>query len=504
MEEEMITELAADVQKRENIFKNSQKQRKLRMSKPFEQTSWNIEEDDIEVLDRIGVGQFGEVFKGRLHGKEVAVKKLISVAVNEEVLEEFKREAAIMSNLHHPNILLFMGACCEPNNLMLVTELMPMGSLQDVLFENDMELSFKQRIHILTSVVLGMNWLHSLRPPFLHRDLKSGNVLLDSNLNVKIADFGMTSVRSLDENGDPYEGPVGSPFYMAPEVMLGKGSTPKSDVYSFSIIVWETLTGQEPYKDEFDSYESLVEGITFDETRPPLFDWIPKAMCELMEKCWANDPDERPSFSDIAQQGVFHKALIDHTIQDTYGASVWQQHFLAEGMVPWDSFCALALDTSLLSPDELRHAKRLLTAGGNAPIVSMESLSKMLNWFGPAHHSLTTPLKRASKLLSTGWFHASLTLMEAEYRVMKSGRVGAWLVCCDHVDAATRFFCLLVLSPSNTPLRIRVAQTFESITEDTDPLHSELLIEERPFASWHNIFAHYSLQEDAAVRADYE
>ena len=120
-----------------------------------------------------------------------------------------------------------------------------MGSLQDVLFSKGIRLSFQQRITILKSIALGMNWLHNLKPPFLHRDLKSGNILvrmrstsvdtddwlslhrsslttkqttehpsmclallqLDNSFNVKISDFGLSSVRTLDEDGQRLEGP---------------------------------------------------------------------------------------------------------------------------------------------------------------------------------------------------------------------------------------------------------------------------------------------------------
>lgn len=107
---------------------------------------WELEPDSIKVGKRLGSGAFGEVFKGKLFGKEVAVKKLLNQNLDPEALAAFKKEVAIMSKLRHPNVLLFMGACTVPGNLMIVTELMEKGSAYDLLHDKSVQLSFKRRM----------------------------------------------------------------------------------------------------------------------------------------------------------------------------------------------------------------------------------------------------------------------------------------------------------------------------------------------------------------------
>jgi sterile alpha motif and leucine zipper-containing kinase AZK len=132
--------------------------------------TWDLNPGDIQLGKELGRGAYGTVFSATLRGQNVAVKKLNSQNIDEKKLADFKKEVEIMSKLRHPNVLLFMGACTQPGNLMIVTELMPKGSLRDLL--KDSKYTFKQRMQFAKQTAQGMAWLHTMTPPMIHRDLK--------------------------------------------------------------------------------------------------------------------------------------------------------------------------------------------------------------------------------------------------------------------------------------------------------------------------------------------
>ncbi len=130
---------------------------------------------------KVGKGSYGVVFKGKWKGVEVAVKKLVKQKLDERVLLEFRAEMAFLSELHHPNIVLFIGACVKRPNLCIVTEFVKQGSLKDILRKVSTKLAWIQRLRMLRSAALGINYLHSLSPTIIHRDLKSSNLLVHSS-----------------------------------------------------------------------------------------------------------------------------------------------------------------------------------------------------------------------------------------------------------------------------------------------------------------------------------
>ena len=138
--------------------------------------SWELENtNDVMLETQIGEGQFGQVWKGRLFGKEVAIKKLLIQKLDEVALQDFKKELNLMSHLRHPNLLMFMAACTQPGNMMIITQFMHRGSLEKIL-HSDVPLSIRSRMKICKDIAMGMNWLHNQKPPIIHRDLKPANV----------------------------------------------------------------------------------------------------------------------------------------------------------------------------------------------------------------------------------------------------------------------------------------------------------------------------------------
>ncbi|XP_028802177.1 serine/threonine-protein kinase CTR1 isoform X2 [Neltuma alba] len=253
--------------------------------------------DDLRIKERVGAGSFGTVHRGEWHGSDVAVKVLSIQDFHDDQLKEFLREVAIMKRIRHPNVVLFMGAVTKRPHLSIVTEYLPRGSLYRLIHRptTGENLDQRRKLRMALDVAKGINYLHCLNPPILHWDLKSPNLLVDKNWTVKVCDFGLSRFKA--NTFVSSKSVAGTPEWMAPEFLRGEPSNEKSDVYSFGVILWELVTMQQPWSGL--SPAQVVGAVAFQNRRlviPP--NTSPK-LSSLMESCWANDPNERPSFANI-------------------------------------------------------------------------------------------------------------------------------------------------------------------------------------------------------------
>jgi len=231
-------------------------------------------------------------------GKRCSNKNFLKQSVLPTVVEEFIKEVRILSVLRHPNVILFMGACVTPN-LCIVTEFLQKGSLHNILFDGEYKFSWDLQLRICLDTALGINYLH--RMGVLHLDLKSHNLLLDDNWNVKVCDFGISEFRNSSQDkrktiSTTLQGTVG---WMSPELIQRQNPTEKSDVFSFGIVMWEIASHKMPfnnYTDEIGIEAAIVRG-----ERLEIPDDVTNEYSNLMQKCWANEPSERPTFDSIIQ-----------------------------------------------------------------------------------------------------------------------------------------------------------------------------------------------------------
>lgn len=300
---------------------------------------------ELKLGDVIGGGGFGQVWKAKWKGTPVAVKVLTgsaqAVTVPNAVLEEFIAEINMVSGMRHPNICLFMGACLEPPNRAIVTELCENGSLWDALrsplsayqvADGNTRLAwplniyeprtsppptFQEGRHVVLSSVepplapggawpwvlvkrvaagtaRGMCYLHSGNPPVLHRDLKSANILLDESYTAKLADFGLSRLKAVRSG---MTGNCGTVQWMAPEVLCNEDYAEPADVYSFGIILWEMLTKECPY-DGMTPIQCALSVLN-ENKRPEIPEWCPQSLRALIKKCVERDPHSRPTFTQI-------------------------------------------------------------------------------------------------------------------------------------------------------------------------------------------------------------
>ncbi|KAH0935770.1 hypothetical protein HID58_012887 [Brassica napus] len=204
----------------------------------------------------IGKGGFGIVYLGSLEdGTEIAVKMINdssfgktrgSSSSSSQVSKEFQVEAELLLTVHHRNLASFVGYCDDGRGMALIYEYMANGNLQDYLSsENAEDLSWEKRLHIAIDSAQGLEYLHhGCRPPIVHRDVKTANILLNDNLEAKIADFGLSKVFPEDDLSHVVTAVMGTPGYVDPEYYNTFKLNEKSDVYSFGIVLLEIITGQ--------------------------------------------------------------------------------------------------------------------------------------------------------------------------------------------------------------------------------------------------------------------
>lgn len=292
---------------------------------------WLIDYRDLQVKRDIGSGAFGSVKLATWNETEVAVKLLTSLEqlgvtdiasvigadgkVNltgpaGEAMKTLEREVSLMMGMRHPNVILFLGVTTNPPAV--VTEYCSRGSLYDLLKEaHDNEtlarqLDWPRRLTIALDAAKGMLYLHSHKPPIIHRDLKSPNLLIDRHWRAKVTDFNLSRLSEAPSVASSVV--ANNPRWSAPEIVTSHQFSTAGDVFAFGHILWELLTWELPFaamkpfqmivyigsqggRPEIPPPGSpLIRGGTF----PGYDDYL-----ALMRACWAENPADRPAFDQV-------------------------------------------------------------------------------------------------------------------------------------------------------------------------------------------------------------
>lgn len=196
--------------------------------------------------NKLGEGGFGPVYKGQLpSGHDVAVKRLSSSSGQGD--SEFKNEVLLVAKLQHRNLVRLIGFCLKGKERLLIYEFVPNASLDHFIFDpiKSAQLDWGTRYRIIGGIARGLLYLHEdsqLR--VIHRDLKPGNILLDAEMNPKIADFGMAKLCAVADTHETTRKVMGTYGYMAPEYIRQGQFSIKTDIYSFGVIILEIVSGQ--------------------------------------------------------------------------------------------------------------------------------------------------------------------------------------------------------------------------------------------------------------------
>ncbi|KAJ9535030.1 hypothetical protein QJQ45_029700, partial [Haematococcus lacustris] len=274
----------------------------------------NLEEEIVLDSDKpLGTGAYGAVYSGQYRGLPVAVKfankGMLDGLVSKSALDTLNVETRILSRVRHPNIVKFYGGCIRPPVVFLVEELLLVrreeeqyqqhgrSDLSELVHNNNL-LPLDDVLRIGKDIASGLFHLH---PTIIHRDLKPANVLLDYRGQAKIGDFGMARFK-LQAALVTKDNNAGTMAYMAPECFHNNTVTPKADVYSWAIIMWEMLTGQLPWLGCNNA--AIIGAVAFKGERPDLPDSpqrCPPDLAALITECWQQDPRDRPSTGELVK-----------------------------------------------------------------------------------------------------------------------------------------------------------------------------------------------------------
>ncbi|KAG5850107.1 hypothetical protein ANANG_G00078720 [Anguilla anguilla] len=277
---------------------------------------WEMERTDITMKHKLGGGQYGEVYVGvwKKYNLTVAVKTLKEDTME---VEEFLKEASVMKEVKHPNLVQLLGVCTLEPPFYIVTEYMPHGNLLDYLRECDREeVNAVVLLYMATQISSAMEYLE--KKNFIHRDLAARNCLVGENHVVKVADFGLSRLMT----GDTYTAHAGAKFpikWTAPESLAYNTFSIKSDVWAFGVLLWEIATyGMSPYPgiDLSQVYDLLEKGYRMEQP-----EGCPPKVYELMRACWQWSPLDRPSFAETHQafETMFHDSSISEEVAEELG-----------------------------------------------------------------------------------------------------------------------------------------------------------------------------------------
>lgn len=306
----------------------------------LEDASLLIDYTDIEIIERIGAGAFGEIYKCRWRGTLVAAKIIKTTDIRKQWLKthamksmrkkganidsamkmldeasddlnaskerdtavsDFRMEIAVLKNMRHPNICLLLGYSTTEGKEVMISELMKC-SLLDVFkahLVQGTKMAHKTQLSYAHQLAQGMNYLHTCKPIVLHRDLKPANLLIDNTGTLKITDFGLARVRAKASSEEQFTmtGETGSYRFMAPEVYRHEAYNETVDVYSFAMIFFYLLDGRPPWP--FLNGAVAVKKAATEADRPIIPRKWDGRLSNLLQECWNENASLRPSFQAI-------------------------------------------------------------------------------------------------------------------------------------------------------------------------------------------------------------
>ena len=291
-----------------------------RLEQPFS-INRNVDEidmSDVQLVHKMKVGKFGDIWRGLKGRTPIVVKTLTSGTVP---ANHFASQASLIAQLNHPNIIQYQGICTKGKRMYILMEFMKYGNMQEYLSKGEgKDVHFLDLVHMALQVARGMAYLEQQH--YLHCSLAARNILVGDGKICKITDFKRCQKVAIGGNKIPPKSQV--PYkWTAPDVFTTNDYTIKSDVWSFGVLLYEIVTrGRPPYSH---MTNKAAVSATQSGHRMPRPEGCPQGAYDMMLKCWAKDPSNRPSFEAIEWQ--LEEFFISKCFEDkTYIAPFQIQH----------------------------------------------------------------------------------------------------------------------------------------------------------------------------------
>jgi len=259
-----------------------------------------IERSKTKLEGLIGQGEFADVYKGTLdtqRRKDVVAVKVLRPGSSDKSQRDFLSEASIVAQFNHPNVVKLVGVVTRSRPMMILTEFLESGSLDQFLKSHEGQLTSLQLVGMARGVACGMVYLSEMS--FIHRDLAARNILVGENMFCKVSDFGLSRELADDNPDSEYETQGGKIAirWTAPEALQHRKFSSASDVWSYGIVLWEIMSfSDRPYWDW--TNRDVMSRVTTGYRLPPPKD-CPKVVYSLMLDCWESDKNKRPKFAEI-------------------------------------------------------------------------------------------------------------------------------------------------------------------------------------------------------------